>query len=500
MKNFLITLILTFAIFISAPSYVFAETKAGIKPGNFWYSFDLAFEKINLFFTFKSESKARKALQYADERLAEAKEVAENKNTDAVKMAISNYEDSIAFVAEKSKDISEKEKAEALLASITDNTTKHQEILNDVLAKVPDEAKGAIKKAIDASRNGQKEAMKQIAELRGEVEQLKKEIEELKNTDDSNTVQNSNVNSPATEIEKLKREVENLKNQKITPPSTDIIQQLPKQTTTQEAPKQLQNYDQELSQMIAKAKERIGIFNEAVNETEKFIPIVRSTMNKYAGDSLVQSSGQELINENNNLASISRKLVSIETQRVNKLSSYLGLGVLPSVSDFSSIVQDYNNYYKQYETSNGRIESLMRTFVANEKSALESKLAEERQELDELKKLLSQEIAARQKQLTDLGNQIDSYQAQYDKACEGVTMSACAGIRAEIASKMNPLIDQYNTLLGNNSGKIYSPVRQTYLRFEADQFGRGGRLYDPNGSTYYTFDCDQWSNCSIYGQ
>ena len=202
MKAFLIALALISAVVLVSPASASAATNAGVKPGSFWYGFDIAFEKINIFFTFNPEGKARKALRYADERLAEAEVVAENSNTDAVKTAISNYESNIAFAAEKSKDVSEKAKAEALLTLIADNTSKHQETLTDVLAKVPDEAKEAITRAIEASKKGQEEAMKQIAELKGEVEQLKKEVAELKQSDDKNQ---------AAEIENLKKEIEELK-------------------------------------------------------------------------------------------------------------------------------------------------------------------------------------------------------------------------------------------------------------------------------------------------
>jgi len=202
MKAFLITLALISAVVLVSPASASAATNAGVKPGSFWYGFDLAFEKINLFFTFNSEGKARKSLEYADERLAEAEAVAESDNTDAVKTAITNYESNIAFAAEKSKDVSEKERAEALLTLIADNTSKHQEILADVLAKVPDGAKEAITKAIEASKKGQEEAMRQVAELKGEVEQLKKEVAELKQSDDVNQ---------AAEIENLKKEIEELK-------------------------------------------------------------------------------------------------------------------------------------------------------------------------------------------------------------------------------------------------------------------------------------------------
>src|SRR3990172_12199538 len=167
MKSSIIALVLMSAVVLISPASASAATNAGVKPGSFWYGFDIAFEKVNLFFIFNSEGKARKSLEYADERLAEAEAVAESDNTDAVKTAITNYESNIAFAAEKSKDVSEKERAEALLTLIADNTSKHQEILADVLAKVPDGAKEAITKAIEASKKGQEEAMRQVAELKG---------------------------------------------------------------------------------------------------------------------------------------------------------------------------------------------------------------------------------------------------------------------------------------------------------------------------------------------
>lgn len=181
----------------SLPASASAATNPGIKPGNFFYFFDTTFEKIGLFFTFSPEKKARKALEYADERLAEAEAVAEN--AEAVKTAITNYESNIAFAEEKSKDVGDREKAEALLTTIAENTSKHQEVLTAVLVKVHDEAKEAITRAIEASRKGHKEAMQKIAELKGEVEKLKQEVAELKAKDEERGKTIEELNKPKSE-------------------------------------------------------------------------------------------------------------------------------------------------------------------------------------------------------------------------------------------------------------------------------------------------------------
>lgn len=201
------------AVFI-LPVFASAATSPGVKPGNFFYFFDTSFEKIGLFFTFSPEKKARRALQYADERLAEIEVIAEEKDTDAVKTAISNYENNVALAAEKSKEVTDKAKAENLLTSIENNAEKNQEVLSVVLTKVPEEAREAILRAISASRKGQEEAAKQIAELKGEVEKLKQEVEELK----------KEAGDPrADEVEKLKKEVEELKKRQANDKKMEII-------------------------------------------------------------------------------------------------------------------------------------------------------------------------------------------------------------------------------------------------------------------------------------
>src|SRR3989344_3757319 len=202
-------------ISIMMPFSVSAAPSAGIKPSSIFYFLDIARERVGLFFTFGSEKKARKALEYADERLAEAEAVAGDKNTDAVKTAITNYEGNIAFAAEKSKEIGEKEKAKALLTTISDSTSRHQEVLADVLAKVPDEAKEAITKAIEASKKGHEEAMQKIAELKGEVEQLKKEVVELKAKSEAEIAKAEAERLSAKEKERTTAELEKQKEERV---------------------------------------------------------------------------------------------------------------------------------------------------------------------------------------------------------------------------------------------------------------------------------------------
>ena len=180
MKNLVISILLLIMLVAVAPASVSAQTNTGPTPGSFWYGITTTFENVNLFFTFNSEKKAEKALGYAERRLAQAKAAAESENSKAVKTALADYEAKINLATESSKKIEDNERAEKLLTSIADNTAKHQEVLSDVLEKIPEEAREAITKAIEASKRGQEEATRQVIELKGEIEQLRQEVNDLR--------------------------------------------------------------------------------------------------------------------------------------------------------------------------------------------------------------------------------------------------------------------------------------------------------------------------------
>ena len=205
MKRFsAIALVLLLVVAFSLPASVSATTSPGVKPGSLFYFFDTTFEKIGLFFTFSPEKKVRKALEYADERLAEAEAVANENKPEAVATAMTNYQENVSFATIESKEIKDKEKAQNLLSTIADNTSKHQEVLAEVYNKVPDEAKKAIEKAIEISIKGREEALKEIRGLKKTVEELQKDIELLRQQGQSDQ---------SKEIEVLRKEVETLKSQ-----------------------------------------------------------------------------------------------------------------------------------------------------------------------------------------------------------------------------------------------------------------------------------------------
>lgn len=245
MKN-LITLIL-FLSLLSNPVFVWAdnkEIKAGINPGSPFYFIDTFFEKASLFFTFSTESKAKKALSRAEERLAEVKVLASKeklKNPEIIEKTIAKYEKELAIATEKSKDLKQKEKSEEVLSLILEKTLNHQEVLNSVLQEVPEQAKPALEKAIEVSSKGYDKALGELVVLRQEIENLKKEIEELKQQEQ--TIEESEFKQLKKEIEDLKKQLGGQKTQQpqSTPFKTQEVQQknptpspIPKETPKEE--------------------------------------------------------------------------------------------------------------------------------------------------------------------------------------------------------------------------------------------------------------------------
>ena len=218
MKSYTSVVICTLFLAFVLPVFVSAQTEsAGPKPGTFFYLVDTTFEKVGLFFTFNAEKKARKALGYADKRLAEIEAIDETEKPEVLKKLIANYEDNIALAVEKSKKVTDKEKAEDLFTSIAENTSKNEEVLSAVLIKVPEEAKEAIMQAIESSRKNNEEATKQITELKKEVEELKTEIQSLKEELEKKEekkkfedISKDEEKNEQKEIEELKKDIEKL--------------------------------------------------------------------------------------------------------------------------------------------------------------------------------------------------------------------------------------------------------------------------------------------------
>ncbi len=166
-------------VFLIAMVFLFSGTayaqtdeelpSAGITSDNPFYFVDVWGKEIGLFFAFGADAKAKKALEYAGERLAEAQVMAAKNKPEEVKRATDGYEEYVAIAMEETKearieggDISEISEIVALA------TSKHLSVLDEVMDIIPEEAGEAIGKAKEVSINGHKNALRALATVNPE--------------------------------------------------------------------------------------------------------------------------------------------------------------------------------------------------------------------------------------------------------------------------------------------------------------------------------------------
>jgi len=131
---------------LGAGSSVAASSSA--LPGDALYGVKRAVERVSLAMHRGPEGRAALQLEFAQTRLSEIREVlAAGGNPDD---AIEGLEDALEGAEEEAlRALALGHDAEALLAHVQDMISKHVSVLTDVLAKVPDQAKDAIQRAID---------------------------------------------------------------------------------------------------------------------------------------------------------------------------------------------------------------------------------------------------------------------------------------------------------------------------------------------------------------
>ena len=134
----------TSALVFCPTGTVFAQEEAelpapGITPDRPFYFFDELAEQIALRFTFGEEARAEKALQYAEEKLAEMNCMMAKNNARAAVRAMSGYTHYIDVAMEAvAASGNRSSSTQAMLAL---GTAKHTEIFDDITGKIPEEAR-----------------------------------------------------------------------------------------------------------------------------------------------------------------------------------------------------------------------------------------------------------------------------------------------------------------------------------------------------------------------
>ncbi|MFC2056747.1 DUF5667 domain-containing protein [Chloroflexota bacterium] len=172
LRLILLTAVLATSLLISGTVYAQEEElqlpNPGITPDSPLYFFDTLGKNIGLFLTAGPEAKAKKALGYAEERLAEVKVMAIKNKAKGVQRAALDYYKFVAIVVEKNGEVAQPEISDNVSERVALATSKHLAVLDGVREAIPEQAKEALDRAREASLNGQKNALRALAKRKTE--------------------------------------------------------------------------------------------------------------------------------------------------------------------------------------------------------------------------------------------------------------------------------------------------------------------------------------------
>lgn len=169
-------------LLVSVPA-VAAQTPSlpdpGIKPDHPLYWLDRAFESLQMAFTFNDTNRAQLQIEFANERVAEAKAMIEKGKIEYVPTLMTDYQEHIDYARQVSSLAQDTELSELVAVA----TGIHQVILSEILEKVPPQAKSSIEASIQTSERGQQEALNAIKATQGEAafQDAQKKVEDEKN-------------------------------------------------------------------------------------------------------------------------------------------------------------------------------------------------------------------------------------------------------------------------------------------------------------------------------
>jgi tetratricopeptide (TPR) repeat protein len=191
LKKIILTLLMTF--FVSgAIVYAQAEEELpspGLTPDNPFYFLKIFIEDIGTFFTFSDIAKAERYTYLAQKRIAEAKAMIDKGKPEKVEKALERYQSQLEKALarlERAREEAEEERQERInqvLERVAQATSKHFAVLDEVLEKVPEQAREAILKAKEVSVTGQKNALRVLIKEKPEkaVEIFSKALEQRLN-------------------------------------------------------------------------------------------------------------------------------------------------------------------------------------------------------------------------------------------------------------------------------------------------------------------------------
>jgi hypothetical protein len=165
-----LSFVLVGSLLISTP--VFAQDEPlpdpRITPDSPFYFLDNFGKNLGLLFAFGPDAKAKKALEYAEERLAEAQAMATQNNSQGLEAAAAGYDKFLLMASEKAEEARQQGIPEDVSERVALATSKHISVLDTVAdtfpENVPEQARQAISRAKDAAMKGTESALKGVAQ------------------------------------------------------------------------------------------------------------------------------------------------------------------------------------------------------------------------------------------------------------------------------------------------------------------------------------------------
>lgn len=191
MKKKIIALMITVATTMTFPVTAFASDNTlpdpGVTPDSIFYSIDKLGENIHLAFTSDPQKKATLLKSYAEERLAESKDMKDKKKSDLVKKTLNDYSDTIKNVTDQlDKAQSSGEDVSETVDDIDKTLKSDQEAVQDIASNLTTDVKDGV--------------TSQIAETTGELGILK----------DTNDVLKQGIKDGASQSERKATELKTL--------------------------------------------------------------------------------------------------------------------------------------------------------------------------------------------------------------------------------------------------------------------------------------------------
>lgn len=136
----------------------------GLLPDSPFYFLKNWGERVGTFFTFGDMAKAERFADLAEIRLSEAQALVEKEKPEVSEKTLIRYQNRLSHALTKAEEAKTKgHDVDEVLTKVAEATLKHQEVLANVYEKVPEQAKEAIQRAMEASMHGHEEALRAIS-------------------------------------------------------------------------------------------------------------------------------------------------------------------------------------------------------------------------------------------------------------------------------------------------------------------------------------------------